>query len=148
VTPRTPLFALSLLLLAPSTWAVLGESASSVSADQRRLRGELRSSVRGGLSVHEITGEDDRVVREYVSTAGTVFAVAWEGPTPPDLSGLLGAYYPAFQQALKSANRRRGPLVVRTDRLVVEAGGHMRAFHGRAYLPDRLPASVTEADIR
>ena len=151
MTPRTAIIAVSIVLLAaPSTWAVLGRPAASVTADQQRLRGELRSTAADGFSVHEIRGEDDRIVREYVSPAGTVFAVAWEGPAPPDLAALLGDYFPAFRQALslKSASRRRGPVVLRTDRLVVETGGHVRAFHGRAYLLDRLPPAVAETAIR
>jgi hypothetical protein len=38
--------------------------------------------------------------------------------------------------------------LVRTEHLVVESGGHVRDFHGRAYLPDRMPATVTEAAVK
>ena len=146
---RALLAAVSIVLLgATSTWAVLGKPVASVVADQRRLRGELRSSTGDGFSVHEISAADGTVVREYVSPTGDVFAVAWQGPTHPNLVELLGDYFPAFQRASQAPRHRRGALAVRTDHLVIEMGGHMRAFHGRAYLPDRLPAAVPPAAVR
>jgi hypothetical protein len=146
---RSLLAAVSMVFLgATTTWAVLGRPAASVAADQRRLRGDLRSSAGAGFSVHEISAADGSVVREYVSPAGDVFGVAWQGPTQPNLVELLGDYFPAFQEATRSARHRRGPVAVRTDRLVVETGGHMRAFHGRAYLPDRLPGVVSQTAVR
>jgi hypothetical protein len=77
---RALLVAVAIVFLAPThTWAVLGKPVASVAADQRRLRGELRSSAGNGFSVHEITAEDGTAVREYVSPAGDVFGVAWQG---------------------------------------------------------------------
>jgi hypothetical protein len=136
------------LLGTTPSWAVLGKPLATVAGDQQRLQGELRSSAADGFSVQEIEAADGVVVREYVSPAGDVFAVSWRGATRPSLPELLGDYYPEFQKASRSTVRRRGSLVVRTARLVVEMGGQMRALHGRAYLPDRLPAAVSAADIR
>ena len=129
-------------------WAVLGQSVASVAADQQRLRGELRSRAGDGYDVHEIVTGDGTLVREYVSPVGQVFGIAWQGPTRPDLGPLLGEFFAAFQKASRTGARRRGPLVVRTDELVVEMGGHMRAFHGRAYLPLRLPGAVAQTVVR
>jgi len=146
---RGSLVVFSIVFLGPTpAWAVLGGSVASVASDQQRLRGELRSTAADGFSIHEITAEDGVVVREYISPGGQVFGLSWRGPVRPNLAPLLGEYFPAFQKASRSAARRRGPLVVRTDQLVVEMGGHMRAFHGRAYLPDLLPATVSAAVVR
>ena len=145
---RTPLAAVSIVMLATPSWAVLGEKAESVASDQQRLHGELRSTVGEGLAVHEITAADGTTVREYASPAGVVFGVSWRGPVVPDLAQLLGSYFPEFQQAAQSPVRRHGPLAVRTGRLVVEMGGHMRAFRGRAYLPGALPDQVSESVVR
>jgi hypothetical protein len=136
------------LLVSPPIWATLGKPAASIAGDQRRLGGEVRISSAAGFAVHEISASDGTIVREYASPAGEVFGVSWRGPTRPNLIELLGDHYPAFQQASRSPGRRRGPLVVRTEHLVVEMGGHIRDFHGRAYLPDRLPASVPPAAVR
>ena len=146
---RTPLAAVSIsFLLATPCWAVLGESTDSLASDQQRLHGELRSTVGEGFSVHEIGLADGTVVREYAAPSGVVFAVSWRGPVAPDLAPLLGSYFPEFQQAAQSPVRRHGPLAVRTGRLVVEMGGHMRAFRGRAYLPGVLPDQVSESVVR
>ncbi len=143
-----PFVPLVLVLLASPSWAALGESVDSVAADQQRLRGELRSTAGDGFSIQEIRSADGTVVREYASPEGQVFAVSWSGPVVPDLAHLLGSHFAAFHQALQSRVRRHGPLVVRTGNLVVEMGGHMRAFRGRAYLPEALPAAVSAAVVR
>jgi hypothetical protein len=142
--------AISMMLLGTApTWAALGKPVSSVADDQKRLGGEVHiRSAAAGLAVHEISVADGTVVREYVSPAGEVFGVSWRGATRPDLVALLGDHYSAFREAPRPAGHRHGPLVLRTDHLVVEMGGHMRDFHGRAYLPDRLPASVSAEAVR
>jgi hypothetical protein len=76
---------------------------------------------------------------------GLVFAVAWEGPLLPDFARLLGSAYPVYQEALRQ--QKRG-VSVQGAELVIESGGMMRAFNGRAYLPGRLPAGLTAQDIR
>ncbi|MBZ5543872.1 MAG: DUF2844 domain-containing protein [Acidobacteriia bacterium] len=146
---KTVLAALLVLVLGSApAWAVLGEYESSVSSDQKYLRGEVRAMALQGYSVQQITGADRTVVKEYVSPAGLVFGISWQGPTMPDLQQLLGSSFSEFQQAAQSRVRRRGPLVLRTDRLVVESGGHLRSFHGRAYLPSLLPKNIPAEVVR
>lgn len=89
-------------------------------------------------------------MREYVSPTGKVFAVAWQGPWPPDLQQLLGPYFSKFQQAMQSQKKRAGrsPVLVHQSNLVVEHGGLMRSFAGRAYLTDQIPSGVTLESIR
>lgn len=139
---------LLLLLGSASAWAVLGEHVSTVTSDQKSLRGEVRATVQQGYSVQQITAADRTVVNEYVSPAGMVFGLSWRGPVMPNLQLLLGSYFSQFQQAAQSRVRRRGPLVLRTDQLVVESGGHLRSFHGRAYVPSLLPRNVSAEVVR
>jgi Protein of unknown function (DUF2844) len=129
-------------------WASLGEHEASVSLDQQVMRGELRATTQDGYSVQQITAMDGMVVKEFVSPAGMVFGVSWQGPTMPNLQQLLGSYFTQFQEASQSRTRHRGPMVLRTDKLVVESGGHMRAFHGRAYVPELMPKGVTAEVVR
>jgi hypothetical protein len=141
-------FALALLLSATPMWAALGGSEQSVEQDRERLAGQSKRTVFQHYTLHEISMKDGRIIREYVSPGGTVFAVAWEGPSLPDFSTLLGSYYAAFREAMASPNRRHGPLYVEAGPLVVESGGHMRAFRGRAYVSDLIPANLSKDVIR
>jgi hypothetical protein len=135
-------FLLLFFLQAAPSWAVLGQPVTSVRSDQQRMRGQVRSVARQGYSIQQITAPYGTVVKEFVSPAGMVFAVSWQARTMPNLSKLLGSYFPQFQQASQSRTRRRRAVILRTNQLVVESGGHMRAFHGRAYVPALLPPDV------
>jgi hypothetical protein len=133
--------------------AVLGDSAASVLTDQARMKGMLRSVDNRTYVMHEIT-TSGTVVREYVSPAGAVFGVAWEGQFPPNFQQLLGPYYQQVQQAAaqqaseQPTRRRRGPVMIETPGIVFSQGGHMRSFHGQAYIPQLLPQGVQASDIR
>jgi hypothetical protein len=136
-------------------WAVLGGDVASVQADQLHMQGSLRTTVRASYTVHEIQNSGGIVVREYVSSAGTsagkVFAIAWQGPWPPDMRQLLGNYFDPYIQAAKAQNAARvgrRPLMIEQPGFVVEMGGHPRSFFGRAYLPDQLPSGVSAEAIR
>jgi Protein of unknown function (DUF2844) len=137
-----------LLLASTPSWAVLGEYANSVNTDQQHMRAQLREAVAQGYSIRQLSSADGRVVREYVSPAGKVFGVSWQGPTMPDLRQLLGSYFGQLQQAAQSRRQRRGPLVVQTKDFVLVSGGHMRSFRGHAYVPSLLPASVRAEVVR
>ena len=125
--------------------AVLGESADSVDSDRKVLsavRGA--TTVRDGYTVHEVSS-GATTVREYVSSSGTVFAVAWNGLAHPDLTLLLGAYAGEYENALQQTPRKRGQrtLRVQANRVVVEKWGHIRNLQGRAYAPDLIPPGVS-----
>jgi Protein of unknown function (DUF2844) len=124
------------------SWAVLGQYENSVTTDQQRMRAELRETARQGYSIKQLIAPGGKRVREYVSPAGLVFGVAWQGPTMPDLQQLLGSYFGQLKQAARPRRQRGGPLVVRGKNFVLVSGGHMRSFHGAAYAPDLLPAGV------
>lgn len=132
-----------LLLGSIPGWAVLGEYENSVTSDQQRMHAQLHEQARQGYSIKQLKSADGNTVNEYVSSAGLVFGVSWQGPTMPDLQQLLGTYYAQVQKAAQARRRRGGPLVVKTKDFVLVSGGHMRAFHGFAYAPNLLPANVS-----
>jgi len=138
---------LVLVLGAGPAWAVLGEYESSVSLDQKYLRGEDRVSLAQGYKLHQITSANGAVVTEYVSPQGRVFGVSWRAPFIPNLEQLLGSYLTPVQQAAP-ARRRGGPFIVRAGDLVFVSGGHLRAYHGSAYVPSLLPQNVAGEVVR
>jgi hypothetical protein len=135
-------FVAFLFVQAAPSWAVLGQPVASVRSDQQRMRGEIRSVAHNGYSVQQITAPDGGIVKEFVSPTGMVFAVSWQTRTMPNLQQLFGSYFAQFQQASQAKTRRRRGVVVRTNQVVVESGGHMRAFRGRAYIPALVPSDV------
>lgn len=151
--PTLLTIAAALLTLAVpfSTQASLGGDLTSVHADQAKWQATLHSTASGAYTVEEVKAPTGVVVREYVSSAGKVFAVAWQGPIRPDLEQLLGSYFQAFQQAVqtqKPTRLRRAPLLINQSGLVLEMGGHMRFLVGRAYVPGLVPANVRMEEIR
>jgi len=139
-------FAASLSLTLPA-FAALGGDATSVTNDQLQMQATLRSTQKQGYTMHELTLPSG-TVREYVTAQGKVFGVAWQGATPPDFQQILGTYFQQFIQAGKAHRRGTGPLVIEQPGLVVYSGGHMRAFFGKAYVPDMLPEGVTADAIK
>jgi len=139
---------LAVILGAFPLWAALGEPEQSVQTDRERMAGQVRRTTFASYTLHEISTPDGRTVREYVTPGGTVFGVAWEGSTLPDLSLLLGSYFPLFQQAAASPTRRHGPLVLQVGSLVVVSTGRQRAFRGHAYVTDLIPANVSKDVIQ
>jgi hypothetical protein len=102
-----------------------------------------------GYTVQEID-YDGTAVREYISSSGIVFAIAWNGIRHPDLSALLGSYAGQYQQALQNTPRQPGArhISVKADGVVVEKWGHVRALQGRAYAPDLIPPGVNTDEIK
>jgi hypothetical protein len=143
-----------LMAVVPSCFASLGGDTTSVAADQAQLHGNLQTKQMQSFAVHEIrpqTGTASTVVREYVSPAGKVFAVTWQGPMLPNMRQLLGPYFQQFADAVQSeasASRARRPLNIVQPDFVVQLNGHPRSFSGRAYLPQMLPAGVQAGDIQ
>lgn len=141
-----------MLMLTLPALAGLGEDASSVQADQSHMQAGLRTTEAEAYTVHEIQAPTGIVVREFVSpTSGKVFAVAWQGPWPPDMRQILASYFAQYQQSAQTqANSHPGrrPLVINQPGLVVQSGGHMRSFAGRAYIPEMLPPGVSAEAIR
>jgi Protein of unknown function (DUF2844) len=132
--------------------AALGGDASTVDADRVRMQGSLLRIARSdAYTLHEVRSASGIMVRQFVSSNGTVFGVAWEGPWMPDLRQLLGSSYEQYTQAATRARRARkghGPLLIEQGDLVVQVSGHARAFSGRAYLAHLVPPGVAMDLIR
>lgn len=73
--------------------------------------------------------------------------MAWHGPWAPDLKQLLGSHFAEYSQALQASTLGRGPVLIQLPGLVVQLGGHIRDFMGRAYLPDQIPSGVRAEEI-
>ena len=143
--------ALISLAIPGSLFAALGENEASVQNDQVRMQANRRSIHSGNYNVHELRAPTGIVVREYVSSAGTVFGVAWEGPWPPDLQQILGSYFQQYQKAMQEQQGDRPgrrPIQVETSGLVVHLAGHPRSFAGHAYVPNMLPQGTSAGEIR
>ena len=128
--------------------AGLGQAGTSVQTDAVRLKGSIKATQYIGYEVQEIQMPSGTLVREFVATNGTVFAVAWNGPTVPNLRQTLGQYFNNFVAAAQAKHVSHRHLEIQQSDLVVQASGHMRAFSGRAYLPQAVPAGVSIQDLR
>jgi hypothetical protein len=130
--------------------ASLGGNAGSVEADRAQMNAAVQVTEHDSYSVHAMRVPGGTVVNEFVSPEGKVFAVTWHGQFPPQLQQVLGAYFQEYTTALASQEKHYGhqPLNLQTPDLVVQMSGHMRAYSGRAYLPDALPQGVTLSQIQ
>ena len=151
-TVRTLLGLVSWLVLtadpALPAWAGLGDLEASVRSDSVKLKASPRVISRPSFTVHEMPMPAGTVIREFVAASGVVFAVSWQGPFKPDMNVLLGRYIGTYARAPRSPGSTRSRLMIEQPNLIVHAGGHMRAFAGIAYVPQLLPANITEGDLR
>ncbi len=130
--------------------ARLGGDAASVLADGAALQATVRTTPLQSYDVQQLDVAGGLSVREFVGRDGTVFGLSWTGPVAPNLQLLLGGYFGEFTTAaaaLEHPGLQRTLRVALPD-LVVESGGHLRAYAGRAYLPARLPAGLNLAELR
>lgn len=130
--------------------ATLGESIDSIETDRKAISAVWKTKVsHNGYTVQELYSEAN-VVKEYISSSGVVFAVAWKGLSHPDLSTLLGTYLGEYQQALSQISRQKGKrhFQVKANRVIVEKWGHMRNMQGRAFIPALIPSGVSIDEIK
>jgi len=68
------------------------------------------------------------------------------------LNTLLGSYFPAYLQGVSALHAAQGgghgPANVQQPGLIVQTGGHMGNFAGRAYLPASLPQGTSPDDLQ
>jgi hypothetical protein len=143
---------LTIALTSPA-FAALGGNASSVQTDQAHMKAtaQIRMAPNGAYSVHELQSPYKTVVREFISSDGRVFGVAWQGPFIPNMQQILGTYFQQYSAAAKEAKSKyagRRPMNIQQPGLVVQTSGHMRAYWGRAYVPDMVPQGVSAEEIR
>ena len=128
--------------------ATLGQPETTVQNDIAQAHASLKSSQdRTAYRVHEIQLPSGTVMREFVAPDGNVFAVAWQGPTRPDLRQALGQYFDAFASAPRSKFSDRRHVQIQQGDVVVQSGGHMRALSGRAYLQSAIPSGVNLGEL-
>jgi hypothetical protein len=129
--------------------ASLGGDVTSVAADQANMKASLEVKQAEGYEVRALRVPGGTVVSEYVSPAGRVFAVAWHGPFFPEMQQILGSYFQQYSAALQEKKPYgHRPLNLAQPGLVVQTGGHMRAYVGRAYIPEMLPQGLKVDEIR
>jgi hypothetical protein len=131
--------------------AALGGDLNSVQDDATQMKAAVKVQHKPAYAIHEITDKSKTVVREYVSPGGRVFGVAWQGPFMPSLSQILGSYMQQYAAGLEKEHAKgpgRRPLMINQPDFVMETSGHMRAYYGRAYVPDLLPQGVQPEEVR
>jgi hypothetical protein len=136
---------LPLLLLVQSgvSSAVLGGSPDKFSPNGITVVSRTALS----YSVLDTTLATGTRVRQYVSASGVVFAVTWTGPFLPELQGLLGKYFDAMQaESARTTRAGRSHMAINHREVVINLGGHMRAFEGEAWIPAQMPADFTVDD--
>jgi hypothetical protein len=143
--------ALLMLTLPIPALAALGGDIATVHQDQAQMKGSLKTTQGEAFTVHEIKASAGTVVKEYATPAGKVFAVTWRGQFVPNMQQLLGSYYQQFADAAaaqREAHPGHRPVNLQQPGLIVQNGGHMRSYFGKAYLPAMLPQGVTADEIQ
>jgi hypothetical protein len=133
------------------TWAALGGTADSVQTDAASLNSRVapRADVQStAYSVQRLSQDNGTVIDEYLSPAGTVFALHWRGPRPPDLKPLLGSYYVEYQNYYSQPHVHTSHVRIEGTNLRYAAGGHMRAYWGTAWVPTLVPAGLNTGDLK
>jgi hypothetical protein len=105
----------------------------------------------GAVRVRSSVDAGGTTINEYATGDGLIFAYAWQGPTMPDLTRMLGPYAERYRAKAAEQFDATGHLHasrVEQPDVIVESGGQMRSYVGRAWLPAALPADVSLADLR
>ncbi|RDJ98343.1 DUF2844 domain-containing protein [Paraburkholderia lacunae] len=147
-TVATPALLLVLLLGSADARAELGGTMPG-QADPAAASSAPQTLLNGALRMRTLTDMGNTTVTEYASSTGQIVAYTWQGPTMPDLRSLLAKYADSYRAgaALTAGGNLHTSRVVRPD-VIVESGGPMRGYVGRAWLPAALPAGVTPDDFR
>jgi hypothetical protein len=149
--PYLLMFALAFagsLTVPDAAHAALGATADSVTRDEATLKGVDFVTPTTKYDLHEIKAATGTTVREYVSRQGTVFAVAWEGPTTPDLAQLLGSSYSRYLAEARTHRNGHHLLSINTPDLVVSVVRLQRSSIGHVHLPALVPSGVAAAELR
>ncbi len=136
------------LLAAPAHAQLGGTMPAAAPAASGTLRSmALDSSVR----VRTWADEGGTTIHEYATSDGLIFAYAWQGPTMPDLQRLLGPYDESYRAKATARQGNAGSLHasrIEQPDVIVDSGGQMRSYVGRAWLPAAMPSGVSPADLR
>lgn len=99
-------------------------------------------------SMHRSVDANGVTIREYVLPSNVVFAVTWDGPIRPNMTALLGNYFPNYVNVAQSRARGTGPLVDGDDAFRIESTGRLGRFSGMAWLLHEFPAGVRPGDLQ
>lgn len=137
---------LTLSLPATDARAALGDTTAAVAGSANVAPVAL---LNGAVQMRTQVDAGGTTIHEYASSTGQIFAYTWQGPTMPDLPALLGAYNASYRTgaAATAASQDLHESRVAQSDVIVESGGQMRSYVGRAWLPAALPAGVTSADL-
>ena len=142
-------FAVLAVAAASPALAGLGQGRDSIDADRRQFAARHSAIAASTHTVHVLTQANGEVIREFARADGVVFAVAWRGPSRPDLRQLLGPRFDIVQadNVLRGGRRTRRPLAVRRPDFALASGGHPGGFWGVAYLPALAPSGFSVKDL-
>lgn len=137
-------------IFSPAAHAALGGDVASILRDHQRLQAaDVVTTSTPQYDVHEAQSADGVRVRQYVDrTSGKVFAVTWDGPRSPDVSGILGASAAKYQAAVRAHRGNHHVLSIEDKDLSVTVMRLPRGWQGEAYLPASIPAGVKRSEIR
>jgi hypothetical protein len=151
----------AIVIAASATFALIANAltASDVRAE---LGGTMHAlQINENCTQHAVPGDAVRVrsivdaggttINEYATCNGLIFAYAWQGPTMPDLARLLGPYADGYRAKAATQFSAFGHLHtshVEQPDVVVESGGQMRSYVGRAWLPAAVPSGFSAAELR
>lgn len=145
---RICVIAFTASVAATTASAGLGENVASIAHDREALRADAGTIlIAGRYDRHEFRTAAGTRLREYASSDGTVFAVTWAGPVPPDLRTVLASHYAAFVAAARANRHNHHVLTMTTPELVLVNRRLPRGFAGRAFVPASMPAGVTAAEL-
>jgi hypothetical protein len=137
-------------LTSSHAWAVLGQAPTTYPSNTASAFSAPTSAATSLYTTTTVTIDSGVVIKEFTRPDGLVFAVSWRGPVLPDLSTLLGTYFPVFMRANEEARatgRRGSPVSVARDGLVVQASGRRPHFFGYAYITHLTPAGINVKDV-
>ena len=140
------------LCAACPAWAGLGGGVADVQGEQLRMHATraVTATLQPG-SVHELRLADGSSIRQFVNAQGVVYAIAWSTRVKPNFTQLLGSYAADFHAGAAAAPRtpgiKRSAFVDQGD-LVVQSGGRLGAFFGKAWLKSQMPAGTDANAVR
>lgn len=127
------------------SWASLGDNQASVNTDASALNASVTTENNVNYTLYTLTLPSKTVVKEYVSN-DKVFAVTWKGPHNPNVNQVIGNYFGRLQDKPLFADHSSAKFVEPDFRAFVR--GSIHNHHGKAFLPQYLPANVTGKDIK
>ena len=137
-----------LLLHAVTGHAALGGLPDAFNTEGTKVVASMSSAV-SNYVVRDTTLSTGTHVREYLSGSGIVFAVTWEGPVLPDMKSLLGRHFDTLvAESAKTPKAGRSRMDIDHPEVVINSGGHMRAYEGSAWIPAQFPTGFTADDVR